>query len=71
MVAIDEKSLDIANPGKWPFILTPKQVMLITGMGKNKTLDLLQSGELPAKRVRGRWLIPKESFLKWLNETTK
>jgi len=54
------------NPEEWPFVLYVSHVMAITGMGKNKTLDLLQTGELPAKRVRGRWLINRDAFITWL-----
>ncbi len=59
-------TLDTTNPESWPYVLNAQQVMEITKMGKNKVFDLLQSGELPAKRVRGRWLINRDAFLAWL-----
>ncbi|HNX29720.1 MAG TPA: helix-turn-helix domain-containing protein [Syntrophomonadaceae bacterium] len=61
------QKLDINIPDSWPFVLRPQDVMQITGIGKNKILDLLQSGEIPAKRVRGRWLISRDSLLNWLS----
>lgn len=60
--------IDKNNPGSWPYVLHPKHIMAITGMGKNKVLDLLGSGNLPAKRVGGRWLIQRDAFLQWLSE---
>lgn len=60
-------TIDRSKPESWPYILHPIQIQQIADMGKNKTLELLNSGELPAKRVRGRWLINRDSFLKWLN----
>jgi len=60
--------LDQSNPDKWPYIMHPVHIMAAAGMGKNKTLELLQAGEIPgAKRVRGRWMITKDAFLEWFN----
>lgn len=60
--------IDKREPSSWPFVLTVAQIMAITGVGKNKILSLVQTGELPAKRVRGRWLINRESFMAWLKD---
>lgn len=62
-------SIDQTNPETWPYILHPVHIQQITDMGKNKTLELLNSGELPAKRVRGRWFINRDAFLTWLKES--
>jgi len=61
-----QELIDRTNPEQWPFVLYVNHVMTITGMGKNKVLDLLQSGDLPAKRVRGRWLVNRDAFISWL-----
>lgn len=58
--------IDKNIPENWPYVLQPNHVMVITHMGKNKVLELLQSGEIPAKRVRGRWLINRDALLNWL-----
>lgn len=63
---MDKTTLDQSNPESWPYVLRPVHVMAITGMGKNKMLELLNSGELPGKRVRGRWLINRDALLEWI-----
>ncbi|WP_276620614.1 helix-turn-helix domain-containing protein [Syntrophomonas wolfei] len=60
------ETLDRANPDTWPFIMQLKEFMWVSGYGKNKALELVQSGELPAKKVRGTWLISKDALLRWL-----
>lgn len=60
------KTLDRTNPETWPFIMRLKEFMFVSGYGKNKALELVQSGELPAKKVRGTWLISKDALLRWL-----
>jgi len=65
------RAFDFTNPEEWPYVMKLREVMTVIGCGKNKGLELVQSGELPAKKVRGEWLITKEALLKWLNETTK
>ena len=61
-----EAEISRNEPSSWPFILTTKQVQQITGIGRNKLLDMLQTGELPCKRVRGRWFINRDALLNWL-----
>lgn len=35
--------LDETNPENWPYIMNLTHIMKLSGMGKNKTLDVLQS----------------------------
>lgn len=56
------------DPISWPYVLTANQVQEITGIGRNKMLDMLQKGEFPSKRVRGRWLINRDALLDWLRK---
>lgn len=57
---------DTNNPHEWPYVLTLKDVSAITKISKSKLLSMAANEELPVKRVRGRWLINKDSFLGWL-----
>ena len=61
------EKINISDPNSWPYVLRPQQVMEITQIGKNKILELLQSGEMPAKKVHGRWFINRDALLKWLS----
>lgn len=58
--------IDRTAPDSWPFVLRVDHLMAITGMGKNKVLDLLQSAEIPGKRVGKNWLVNKADFIQWL-----
>lgn len=65
---MNHQQIDRTNPETWPYALTLKEVMTIIRVGKNKALELVQSGELPARKARGTWMISKNSLLKWLEE---
>ncbi|MEN6350732.1 MAG: helix-turn-helix domain-containing protein [Syntrophomonas sp.] len=59
---------DPRNPNTWPYVLTfNKHLTPITGFSKPKLLDMAAHGEIPARKVRGRWVVPKDLFLEWLN----
>lgn len=57
---------DKNNPETWPVLLKLQQVMAIVGVSKGKALSLIQSGELPMSKLRGRYVISREGFHKWL-----
>lgn len=38
--------------------VTPEEGRVMIGLGRNSFMDLLHSGEIRAKKCRGRWLIP-------------
>jgi len=40
----------------------------LTGLSRSNTYDLVQRGLIPAKRVRGRWLIPVRAVNEWLGQ---
>ncbi len=52
----------------WPYVLTFNQhISPITGISKPKLLSMAANGEIPVKKIRGRWIISKDVFLNWLN----
>ena len=57
----------INDPETWPVLLNLKNVMAITCIGKSKALALVQSGELPMTKLRGRYVISRDGFLTWLS----
>lgn len=63
---MNQQQIDRTNPETWPYVMSLRDFMAATKTGKNKALELVQSGELPAKKVRGTWLITKDALLKWL-----
>lgn len=60
------QQFDRADPSTWPYAMSLRDFMVATNTGKNKALGLVQSGDLPAKKVRGTWIITKDALLKWL-----
>ena len=48
-----------------PQTITPKVLNDILTFGKTKIYYLLKTGEIPAHKVSGKWIIPKTIFLKW------
>jgi excisionase family DNA binding protein len=46
--------------------LSPRESTEITGIGLNRTYELLRSGEMPAIQVANRFYIPEAALLKWL-----
>lgn len=59
---------DPKNIDTWPYVLTFNQhIRPITNFSKPKLLSMAVSGEIPMKRVRGRWIISKDAFINWLN----
>ena len=46
-------------------VLTPKEVMLYLGIGRNLFYRLVNSGELPAFRIGKLWRVSRESLMKY------
>ena len=46
--------------------LSPRESTEITGIGLNRTYELLRKGEMPAIAVANRFYIPRAALLKWL-----
>jgi excisionase family DNA binding protein len=48
-------------------VYTVKQVVGMLGLSARTTYELVRAGEIPAKRVGGRLVIPRALFHAWLN----
>ncbi|MCA1606065.1 MAG: helix-turn-helix domain-containing protein [Acidobacteria bacterium] len=49
-------------------VYTVRQVAALLGINIGITYDLVRAGEIPAKRLGKRWIIPKQLFHSWLND---
>lgn len=49
-----------------PQVYTVRQVAALLGLNVGMTYELVRRGEIPAKRLGRRWLVPRESFHAWL-----
>lgn len=64
---INKEDLDNKEErGKVVFSVDEIQGML--GIGRNKAYKLVNSGIFPVRRIDNRIVIPKETFLDWLNK---
>lgn len=48
-----------------PFSLSPKDVVKLLPHGQTKVYQMLESGEIPAKKLGGKWVISRDVFLSW------
>ncbi len=46
---------------------TVEEVAVILGLGRSSAYGMVRRGEIPAKRMGGRWLIPRQRFHAWLD----
>lgn len=51
-------------------IYTVRQVATLLGLNLGVIYELVRNGEIPAKRLGKRWVIPRRLFHAWLNDTT-
>ena len=47
-------------------VLTVDDICKILGIGRNLTYQMLQGGEIPAKKIRRKYIIPKQSIINYL-----
>lgn len=59
-------AIDIATPESWPYVMTLKHIQIVTGWSKSKTLAMANEGELPARKIRGRWVVNRDQLIEWL-----
>jgi excisionase family DNA binding protein len=52
-------------------IYTVRQVAARLGISAGLAYELVREGEIPAKRLGRRWVVPRELFHAWLNEMPK
>lgn len=51
---------------KYNDILTVNDVCDILNMGRNSIYDLLQSKEIPNKKIKNKYIIPKDNLIEYL-----
>lgn len=49
-------------------IYTVNQVAVRLGISVGLTYEMVKEGEIPAKRLGRRWIIPRARFHAWLND---
>jgi hypothetical protein len=57
---------NVKTKSKQCVTVSPRGSTAITGIGLNRTYELLRSGVMPAIQVANRFYIPKAALLKWL-----
>lgn len=50
-----------------PLVYTVEEVSELLGLALGGTYVLVRNGTIPAKKLGGRWVIPKVRFHAWLN----
>jgi len=50
-----------------PFSLTPKDLKELLPISDTKVYTLLERGEIPARKIGGKWAIPRDQFLAWFH----
>ncbi len=65
-LATDPISLNDFNAAD---IYTVRQVAARLGLGASLAYALVRAGKIPARRLGRRWIVPRNLFHAWLNET--
>jgi excisionase family DNA binding protein len=47
---------------------TVMEVAALLGLSPGNTYALVRSGAIPALRMGGRWIVPKQRFHRWLDK---
>lgn len=50
-------------------VYTVPEVARLLSLSLGSTYALLREGEIPARKLGGRWVIPKKRFHAWLDES--
>lgn len=51
-----------------PAVYTVAEVAELLSLSTGTTYALVRSGEIPARKVGNRWVIPRQRFHDWLND---
>lgn len=51
-------------------VYTVREVAHLLSLSLGATYALVRSGEIPARRLGSRWVIPRNRFEEWLDECT-
>lgn len=49
-------------------VYTVEEVAHLLSLSRTNTYALVRSGEIPAKKIGARWVIPKARFHRWIDE---
>ena len=61
-------TVSVASPAVGtPATYTVKEVATLLGLSLGGTYQAIRAGEIPAKRIRGRWIVPRHRFHAWLD----
>lgn len=58
-------------PDEGRAVYTVREVARLLSLSLGGTYELVRSGVIPALRVGGRWIIPKQRFHAWLDSCTE
>ena len=53
-----------------PLLLRADEVAYLLGLGRSKTYELMQSGELPTVRIGTAVRVPMNALLEWVKDRT-
>lgn len=56
-------------PSRLDLIWGAEQISKVIGRTRRSTFDMLEKGELPAKKVNGRWVIERSKLIAFFMET--
>lgn len=54
-------------PARTRAVYTVREVAALLSLSLGSTYALVRSGEIPALKLGGRWVIPKKRFHEWLD----
>ncbi|MFE9694445.1 helix-turn-helix domain-containing protein [Micromonospora sp. NPDC005806] len=52
-------------------VYSVREVARLLSLSLGSTYALVRDGEIPARKLGGRWVIPKKRFRAWLDECTE
>jgi excisionase family DNA binding protein len=50
-------------------VYTVREVAALLSLSVGSTYALIRSGDIPALKLGGRWVVPKKRFHEWLNSS--
>lgn len=63
VITIDQPTTETADRA----VYTVKEISKLLGLTLNPTYALVRAGTIPAVKLGGRWVVPKDRFHAWLN----
>ena len=48
-----------------PFSLSVKDLIRLTPFAETRIYQMLECGDIPGRKINGKWMIPRDSFLAW------